>query len=65
MKKYGEGIVPLRQTREDLGYTPEQIRLMEEEDERVTERESVRVFGPQKPAMEPEGDMPMETEQVA
>lgn len=64
-KKYQAGIVPLRQTREDLQYTPEQIRLMEEEDERVAERETVRVFGQSKPAMEPEGDMPMETEQVA
>lgn len=65
VKKYQAGITPLRQTREDLRYTPEQIRLMEEEDERVSQRETERVFGSQKPAMEPEGDMPMETERVA
>ena len=33
-KKYQAGIVPLRQTREDLNYSDEQIRLMEEEDAR-------------------------------
>jgi hypothetical protein len=31
-KKFATGIVPLRQTREDLGYTEEQIRRMEEAD---------------------------------
>lgn len=65
VKKFQAGIVPLRQTREDLRYTAEQIALMEEEDERVAQRDVLRVFGPQKPAMEPDGDMPMETEQVA
>lgn len=64
-KKHEAGIVPLRQTREDLGYTPEQIRLMEEEDERVAQRETVRVFGQQKPDPQLPGNAPMETVQVA
>jgi len=55
VKKYQSHIVPLRQTREDLQYTAEQIALMEEEDARVAEQEAAAVFGPLKPAPEPAG----------
>jgi hypothetical protein len=33
VKLHGQGIVPLRQTRQDLGYSPAQIELMEQADE--------------------------------
>ncbi|TDE02845.1 phage portal protein [Jiangella asiatica] len=43
-KKFQIGIVPLRQTREDLGYTDAQIRRMEEEDEKALQRDPVGVI---------------------
>ncbi|MCW2904915.1 MAG: putative phage protein [Streptosporangiaceae bacterium] len=43
-KKYSTGIVPLRQTREDLGYTQEQIARMEEAD--LHEDPVARAIGP-------------------
>ena len=49
VKKYQAKIVPLRQTREDLNYTTEQIRLMEEEDQKALAAETAAVFGPPKP----------------
>lgn len=64
-KLHDSGIVPLRQTRERLNFTPEQIRLMEEEDEKVAQREVVRVFGQPKNPVDPTSDMPVETSQVA
>lgn len=39
-KKYQVGLVPKRQTREDLGYNQEQIALMEEEDRKADAREA-------------------------
>ncbi|MGH8881330.1 MAG: phage portal protein, partial [Stackebrandtia sp.] len=39
VKKYTAGIVPLRQTREDLGYTEAQIRRMEDEDEKQRQQD--------------------------
>lgn len=47
VKKRQTGIVPLRQTREDLGYTDVQIARMEAEDaaERRAEAESIGVIG--------------------
>ncbi|MEU9333136.1 phage portal protein [Streptomyces sp. NPDC048290] len=71
VKKFQAKIVPLRQTREDLGYTQAQIERMEEEDER-TAQDALRrlaagdvtpLFGP-KPGQEeppPEGEEPPET----
>lgn len=38
VKLHAEGIVPTRQTREDLGYTQEQIALMESEDAKSVDR---------------------------
>lgn len=38
VKLHAEGIVPTRQTREDLGYTQEQITLMEAEDAKSVDR---------------------------
>jgi len=49
VKKHQAGIVPLRQTREDLNYSSEQIRLMEEEDQKAADAENAAVFGPPKP----------------
>jgi len=40
-KKFTAGIVPLRQTRQDLGYTDTQIELMEDEDEKARQRDPV------------------------
>lgn len=39
VKKYTAEIVPLRQTREDLGYTEGQIKRMEEEDEKKRQQD--------------------------
>lgn len=41
VKKHQAGIVPLRQTREDLGYNDEQIKLMEQEDEKAALRDPI------------------------
>jgi hypothetical protein len=41
VKLNAQGIVPKRQTREDLGYTDVQIQRMEEEDEAEVERSPV------------------------
>lgn len=49
VKKHQTGIVPLRQTREDLGYTSEQIALMEEEDQKAVDIQNAAVFGQPKP----------------
>jgi len=49
VKKHADKIVPLRQTREDLGYTDIEIERMEEEDARALERETNALFGPPKP----------------
>lgn len=48
VKKYQAKITPLRQTREDLHYTSEQIKLMEEEDQKTLDAETAAVFGPPK-----------------
>lgn len=50
VKKYQAKITPLRQTREDLNYTSEQIKLMEEEDQKTLDAETAAVFGPPKAA---------------
>lgn len=57
VKKHQAGIVPLRQTREDLQYTGEQITLMEEEDARVAEQANSAIFGPPKPPVAPQSPM--------
>ncbi|MER6942502.1 phage portal protein [Nonomuraea sp. NPDC000554] len=44
VKLYTAKIVPLRQTREDLGYTQVQIERMEEEDEKAAENAFQRVM---------------------
>lgn len=46
VKVFQSGIVPKRQTREDLGYSQQQIDRMEEEDE----RDAARAFGLEAPA---------------
>lgn len=43
-KKFQAGIVPLRQTREDLGYTGPQIDRMEEEDRKTAESAVERIL---------------------
>jgi hypothetical protein len=58
VKKRQARIVPLRQTREDLGYNEQQIALMEEEDAKEAERESAALLGIPKPP--PERDTPPE-----
>jgi len=45
VKKKQAGIVPLRQTREDLGYTQAQIERMEEEDEKEAQNALRRIAG--------------------
>lgn len=50
-------IVPLRQTREKLRFTDEQILVMEAEDERVAQRDIAQVFGTPKPEL-PAGGPP-------
>ncbi|MFI6594986.1 phage portal protein [Nonomuraea sp. NPDC050536] len=65
MKLYTSKIVPLRQTREDLGYTQAQIDRMQEEDTKAAESAFERVMagdlaaltGP-KPPPEPVGPQP-------
>ncbi|MET9140566.1 phage portal protein [Streptomyces parvulus] len=65
VKKHQAKIVPLRQTREDLGYTQAQIERMEEEDEREAQQVMQRLaagdmtplFGT-KPGPGPEPDAP-------
>jgi hypothetical protein len=47
VKKFQAGIVPLRQTRIDLDYTPGQIAAMEAEDARDAERDPLGVMGRQ------------------
>ncbi|MFF9269085.1 phage portal protein [Streptomyces rochei] len=67
VKKHQAKIVPLRQTREDLGYTQVQIARMEEEDEREAQQVMQRLaagdvtplFGT-KPEPEPEDEKPPE-----
>jgi hypothetical protein len=41
VKKFQAKIVTLRQTRQDLGYTPAQIKRMEQEDEEAAQRDPV------------------------
>lgn len=64
VKLFQGGIIPLRQTREDLGNTPERIALMEEEDAKALEREQTAVFGPQKDD-NPAPDQPPVTDPAA
>jgi Phage portal protein, SPP1 Gp6-like len=47
-KLFQSRIVPLRQTREDLQYSAEQITLMEAEDAKQAEQEQAAIFGPVK-----------------
>lgn len=49
-KLYSAGIVPLRQTREDMGYTDTQITLMEDEDAKSLDRDPLTVFARQQEA---------------
>ncbi|MFB6977697.1 phage portal protein [Streptomyces scopuliridis] len=52
VKKYQAKIVPLRQTREDLGYTQAQIARMEEQDEEAAEDAMQRVLSGDLAALE-------------
>ncbi|MEU2780538.1 phage portal protein [Streptomyces sp. NPDC007110] len=71
VKKHQAKIVPLRQTREDLGYSQAQIARMEEEDERAAQQVMQRLaagdvtplFGakPDDPPEPPEDEEPPET----
>lgn len=65
VKLHTAKIVPLRQTREDMGYTQAQIKRMEEEDEAAAEDAMKRILagdfaaleaGPKSPAEEDEDD---------
>jgi hypothetical protein len=44
VKKRQQGIITLRQSRIDLGYSPEEIRRMEEEDEQEAARNPARLI---------------------
>lgn len=55
VKKFTAGIVPLRQTREDLGYTDTQIGLMEGEDAKALESNPLNVFARQQEAVSAAG----------
>jgi hypothetical protein len=48
-KKYQAGIVPKRQTREDLRYNAEQIALMEQEDDEEQARQTAAMTGDMPP----------------
>lgn len=50
VKLYNAGIVPLRQTREDMGYTDTQIDLMQDEDAKALESNPLNVFARQQEA---------------
>ncbi|SFT31824.1 phage portal protein [Streptomyces sp. ok210] len=52
VKKYAARIVPLRQTREDLGYTQAQIHRMEEQDEQVAQDAMQRIMSGDLAALE-------------
>ncbi|MFE7398841.1 phage portal protein [Streptomyces sp. NPDC057557] len=66
VKKFAAKIVPLRQTREDLGYTQAQIGRMEEQDEQAAQDAMQRIMSGDlaalesgvKPAVEPAGVEP-------
>ena len=57
VKKFQTKIIPLRQTREDLNYSDEQIRLMEEEDARTRALTSPPPL-PDSPPVVPVGSVP-------
>jgi hypothetical protein len=71
VKKFQAGIVPLRQTREDLGYTQAQIERMEEQDEQAAQDAMQRIMSgdlaaleagpkpPQEPAPSPPEPVPV------
>ncbi|MGW5582868.1 phage portal protein [Streptomyces sp. NPDC003857] len=52
VKKFQAGIVPLRQTREDLGYTQAQIERMEEQDEKAAQDAMQRIMSGDLAALE-------------
>jgi len=58
VKKFQAQIVPLRQTREDLQYSAEQIALMEAEDAKKAEQDQAAIFGPVKQDPSAPQDMP-------
>ena len=60
VKLHQAAIVPLRQTREDLGYSPPQIERMEEEDERDAALALGLAPAPKRPAAGPGGVPGME-----
>jgi hypothetical protein len=55
VKLFTAGIVPLRQTREDMGYTDTQITLMEDEDAKALESDPMTVFARQQEAVSAAG----------
>jgi hypothetical protein len=71
VKKFQAGIVPLRQTREDLGYTQAQIERMEELDEKAAQDAMQRIMSgdlaaleagpkpPEEPALSPPEPVPV------
>jgi hypothetical protein len=70
VKKYQAQIVPLRQTREDLQYSAEQITLMEAEDAKKAEQDQAAIFGPVKqdpaaPQDVPQQPMPVPSQMPA
>jgi hypothetical protein len=50
VKLYSQGISTLRQTRQDVGYTDTQIKLMEAQDAEAAERDPLNVFARQQEA---------------
>jgi len=69
VKKYQAKIVPLRQTREDLGYTQAQIQRMEEQDEQAAQDAMQRIMDGDLAALEagakpPEEPAPLPPEPV-
>lgn len=71
VKKFSTGIVPLRQTREDLGYTQAQIARMEEADEhedpvaRAIGKNPAAMVGPKVPPVDAAADDETAGESVA
>lgn len=62
VKKFASKIVPLRQTREDLGYTQVQIERMEEQDEEAAQDAMTRILSGDLAALEAGPKPPPELE---
>ena len=64
VKKYAAKIVPLRQTREDLGYTQAQIGRMEEQDEQAAQDAMQRIMAGDLAALEAGPKPPAEADRA-